>query len=132
MSSDPKEDPIEEAPSSSQEVFGRMDGGLPDAEESLPLEGESGAPAIGAAPIPTWLIGVIGFGFFWAGAYLFSFSGGFKSDVFDYEPKFGVVGGAQVAADPKVVGKALFSANCITCHQANGQGLPGQYPPIAG
>ena len=132
MSSDPKEDPIEEAPSSSQEVFGRMDGGLPDAEESLPLEGESGAPAIGAAPIPTWLIGVIGFGFFWAGAYLFSFSGGFKSDVFDYEPKFGVVGGAQVAADPKVVGKALFSANCITCHQANGQGLPGQYPPLAG
>ena len=85
------------------------------------------------APIPLWLIWLIGLGLFWGGAYLFSFSGGFKADVFDYEPKFGVQGGgARLPADPKVVGKALFSANCITCHQANGEGLPGQYPPLAG
>ena len=101
-------------------------------EEIDPLAGESRAPAIGSGAIPTWLVCVIGVAFFWAGGYLFSFSGGFKSDVFDYEPKFGVVGGAAVAADPKVVGKALFSANCVTCHQANGEGLPGQYPPLAG
>ncbi len=31
-----------------------------------------------------------------------------------------------------MVGKALFSANCITCHQATGLGVPGQYPPLAG
>jgi len=102
-------------------------------EEVGPLPGESRAPAIGLAPMPAWLVGVIGVAFFWAGGYLFSFSGGFKSDVFEYEPKFGVVGGgAAVAADPKLVGKALFSANCVTCHQANGEGLPGQYPPLAG
>jgi mono/diheme cytochrome c family protein len=101
-------------------------------EEIDPLAGESRAPAIGSGAIPTWLVCVIGVAFFWAGGYLFSFSGGFKSDVFDYEPKFGVVGGAAVAADPKVVGKALFSSNCVTCHQANGEGLPGQYPPLAG
>jgi mono/diheme cytochrome c family protein len=77
-------------------------------------------------------VGLIGFGIFWAGAYLFSFSGGFKADVFDFQPKFGVEGGAKVAPDPKVVGKALFSANCITCHQATGLGVPGQYPPLAG
>jgi mono/diheme cytochrome c family protein len=129
MSSNPQEDHIGEVPSS-QEAFERMDRGLPGGGEAL--TGESGAPAIGTAPIPTWLVGVIGLGFFWAGAYLFSFSGGFKPDVFDYEPKFGVVGGARVAADPKAVGKALFSANCITCHQANGQGIPGQYPPLVG
>lgn len=132
MSSSPKEDPIGEAPSGYQEAFAPMDRGLPGGEESLPLMGKSGAPAIGAAAIPTWLVCVIGLGFFWAGAYLFYFSGGFKPDVFDYEPKFGVVGGPQAAPDPKVVGKALFSANCITCHQANGQGIPGQYPPLAG
>ena len=79
------------------------------------------------------MIGLIGLGIFWAGAYLFSFSGGFKADVFDFEPKFGVKGVARrVPPDPKVVGKALFSANCITCHQANGEGVPGQYPPLAG
>jgi mono/diheme cytochrome c family protein len=103
------------------------------AEESFAPGSEPDAPAVGSAPIPPWLVGLVGLGFFWAGAYLFSFSGGFRSDVFDFEPKFGVVGGGAAApADPKVVGKALFSANCITCHQANGQGLPGQYPPLAG
>ena len=90
-------------------------------------------PEPAQGPVPIWLIGVIGLGIFWAGAYLFSFSGGFKGDVFDFEPKFGVEGGgAKSAPDPKVVGKALFSANCITCHQANGLGVPGQYPPLAG
>src|SRR5262245_16501947 len=132
MNSNPKEDHTGEVPPGSQEVFDRMDGGFAGGEDALSLPGESGAPAIGAAPIPNWLIGVIGLGLFWAGAYFFSFSGGFKPDVFDYEPKFGVVGGPQAAPDPKVVGKALFSANCITCHQANGQGIPGQYPPLAG
>jgi mono/diheme cytochrome c family protein len=95
--------------------------------------GQSAAsPEVGGAPIPIWLAGLIGLGIFWAGAYLFSFSGGFKSDVFDYEPKFGAQLGAKSAPDPKVVGKALFSSNCITCHQASGMGLPGQYPPLAG
>ena len=44
-------------------------------------------------PIPLWLVWLIGLGLFWAGAYLFSFSGGFRADVFDFEPKFGVQGG---------------------------------------
>jgi mono/diheme cytochrome c family protein len=106
---------------------------LSEGQEAFAVAGGGESPSIGPAPIPGWLFGVIGLGIFWAGAYLFSFSGGFRSDVFDYEPKFGVVGGgAGVPADPKVVGKALFSANCITCHQANGQGIPGQYPPLAG
>jgi nitrite reductase (NO-forming) len=28
-------------------------------------------------------------------------------------------------------GKALFSGTCSTCHQANGQGLAGVFPPLA-
>jgi mono/diheme cytochrome c family protein len=90
-------------------------------------------PEPAKGPVPVWLVGLVGLGIFWAGAYLFSFSGGFKSDVFDFQPKFGSEGGgARSAPDPKVVGKALFSANCITCHQATGLGVPGQYPPLAG
>ena len=100
------------------------------AEE--PVGEEQLVPEPGTGRIPVWLVWLIGLGVFWAGAYLFSFSGGFSSDVFDFQPKFGVVGGAQSAPDPKVVGKALFSANCITCHQATGLGVPGQYPPLAG
>jgi len=90
-------------------------------------------PEPAKGPVPIWLLGLVGLGIFWAGAYLFSFSGGFNSDVFDFQPKFGSEGGgARSAPDPKVVGKALFSANCITCHQATGLGVPGQYPPLAG
>jgi mono/diheme cytochrome c family protein len=104
------------------------------SSDDNPVESSEFRPSneVGNAPIPIWFIGLIGLAIFWAGAYLFSFSGGFKADVFDYEPKFGAQTGGQVEADPKVVGKALFSANCITCHQANGQGMPGQYPPLAG
>ena len=132
MSSSRSEHHSGETDPDARDALSRVKTGLPVREPALGPAGKSSAPAIGSAPIPTWLVGVIGLEVFWAGAYLFSFSGGFKADVFDFEPKFGVVGGAQAAVDPKVVGKALFSANCITCHQANGQGIPGQYPPLAG
>ncbi len=29
-------------------------------------------------------------------------------------------------------GQALYGQHCATCHQANGQGLPGAFPPLAG
>lgn len=29
-------------------------------------------------------------------------------------------------------GNALFAANCQACHQANGEGLPGAFPPLKG
>ena len=29
-------------------------------------------------------------------------------------------------------GQQVFSANCVACHQANGKGLPGVFPPLDG
>jgi cytochrome c oxidase cbb3-type subunit 2 len=29
-------------------------------------------------------------------------------------------------------GKLLYANNCMTCHQANGEGLPGAFPPLKG
>lgn len=29
-------------------------------------------------------------------------------------------------------GGAIFQAKCVACHQANGQGIPGVFPPLAG
>lgn len=29
-------------------------------------------------------------------------------------------------------GEGVYTANCASCHQANGQGLPGAFPPLAG
>ncbi len=35
-------------------------------------------------------------------------------------------------ASGAVDGRQLFTANCQSCHQATGQGLPGVFPPLAG
>lgn len=44
------------------------------------------------------------------------------------KPNAAVAGGTAPQAD----GKALYTANCQTCHQANGEGLPGAFPPLKG
>lgn len=30
------------------------------------------------------------------------------------------------------VGETIFNTNCMACHQTNGQGIPGAFPPLAG
>ena len=105
----------------------------PSAVSGSASDPEEANPRMDNAPIPGWLVWIIGVGIFWAGAYLFSYSGGFAADVFDYQPKYGAQSAAAAGPpDPKVLGKKFFSANCVTCHQANGQGQPGQFPPLAG
>ena len=34
--------------------------------------------------------------------------------------------------DSSINGKTVFNAQCAACHQANGQGIPGAFPPLAG
>src|SRR5690606_21224392 len=54
-------------------------------------------------------------------------------------PNLAAVGQAQQAAqageltpeDQAKAGEALFAGTCSTCHQANGQGLEGVFPPLA-
>ncbi|MGV2907042.1 c-type cytochrome, partial [Achromobacter sp. AGC25] len=29
-------------------------------------------------------------------------------------------------------GEKVFAANCVACHQANGKGIPGSFPPLDG
>lgn len=51
----------------------------------------------------------------------------------------GSAGGATTAAPATgsgsaaaAQGAALYTANCAACHQANGEGLPGAFPPLKG
>jgi nitrite reductase (NO-forming)/hydroxylamine reductase len=39
---------------------------------------------------------------------------------------------AEVAASQMKSGEATFRAACMACHQADGKGLPGAFPPLAG
>ena len=86
------------------------------------------------APLSPWLVGAFMLSLFVGGLYLAYHSGGFRSDVYESNAVNWAGGGTQASApaDPKVVGKRLYSQNCVVCHQANGQGVAGQFPPLAG
>jgi len=36
------------------------------------------------------------------------------------------------ADELKVEGEKVYTANCVACHQANGKGVPGTFPPLEG
>jgi mono/diheme cytochrome c family protein len=89
----------------------------------------------GAELLSPWLIiGFLVLAFLGAG-YLFWNSGGFKVNVFNPARVAwdgAGSGGPAAAPDPMVIGKRVFTQNCIVCHQQTGLGVPGQFPPLAG
>lgn len=42
------------------------------------------------------------------------------------------VGGGGAGGAPELDGASLYVANCQACHQANGEGLQGAFPPLKG
>jgi nitrite reductase (NO-forming) len=38
---------------------------------------------------------------------------------------------ATSKAERLAIGQRVFTTNCVACHQADGQGLPGAFPPLA-
>src|SRR6201993_3935557 len=104
------------------------------------VQREKREPRVGAEPLSMWLIAIYGLAIFFGGAYLGRYSGNFITGGLDPmgappPPKKAVAGGPgeqAVELSPRDRGKKFFSANCQTCHQANGLGVPGQYPPLAG
>ena len=95
---------------------------------------EKDDPRDGYEPIPLWMVSLFMALVFWGGAYLAFNSGGFQSDVFNPTQVSWTGGGAAAKGppDPMVVGKRLYTANCVACHQATGQGVAGQFPTLVG
>src|SRR5438046_4671143 len=105
------------------------------------VQREKREPRVGAEPLSLWLIAVYGLAVVFGGAYLGRYSGNFSGEALD--PYGGEPQAMQKAAgphgeqqraelSPRDRGKKIFSANCQTCHQANGLGVARQYPPLAG
>lgn len=93
---------------------------------------EQAEPSEQMAPVPLIVMLICGLLLFWGGFYMARYSANFKGDIFNPE---WVPGGAEVAKvefNPMAQGKKLFAKTCQQCHQADGKGLPGVYPPLVG
>lgn len=93
---------------------------------------EMAEPRDGFQPTPVWLVLLYFTLIGWGGWYLGTYSGSFQAGVLDLDPV--TPGGAPAQTpppDPKILGARVYN-NCATCHQPDGQGVEGVYPPLAG
>jgi mono/diheme cytochrome c family protein len=86
---------------------------------------EQPEPQESGRPVPKLVLTVIGVLLLWALYHLYS----------SFTPMPSSLGDARVAADFAVPvsadGGQLYTAQCVACHQANGTGVPGVFPPLA-
>lgn len=105
------------------------DQGLQDVHAQLAREKEE--PTEGFSPVPIFLLFLFGGLIFWGGIYFTQNSGNFRADVFDPDWTPGAEATAEVVFDPIARGKRVYM-NCQACHQPNGLGVPGAFPPLDG
>lgn len=96
---------------------------------------EMNEPADGVAPTPVWLMMMFFALIGWGGYYLAENSGGFRADIYNESPAVLYEQAGQAAeaqpVDLMVIGKRTYN-NCTQCHQVNGAGIPGAFPPLDG
>jgi len=113
------------------EQAGASDQSIQDVHAILMREKQE--PSEGHSPMPLFVLGFVSALIFVGSIYIVRYRGAF--DPLAYDERFeGTKGGAvaKAAVDPVAEGKKLFNANCVACHQATGQGVPGTFPPLAG
>jgi mono/diheme cytochrome c family protein len=90
--------------------------------------------------VPPWAFwAAIAIAFVWAGWYLGRFGGEFNTrthiELAGRQPGIAAEGASREVAsiaDPVQAGQGLYTQHCQSCHQQNGQGLAGAFPPIIG
>lgn len=93
-------------------------------------------PAEGFKLMPLFLLGFVSTMIFVTSIYVVHYRAGFSPMVYDerFDPKT-AAGSASKELTPEQViaaGKKSYQQVCATCHQVNGQGVAGVYPPLAG
>ncbi len=84
---------------------------------------------------PMIMLGILGFVstmIFFICVYIVHHRAGF--DPLAYDERFTGISqdtGPAKPVDPIVAGQKLYTANCVACHQTNGMGLAGAFPPLA-
>ncbi len=94
-------------------------------------------PREGLEPPPWWLWAVSVILIFWGGFYLGRYGGIFGPYPHVLEEKR-ILGSVEIARPPLggtnrgVDGGEVYARICVSCHQPNGQGIVGAFPPLAG
>jgi len=115
-----------------EEVNDRIN--VPEMHEPILREHEE--PADGFEPVPTWMMLMFGLILFWSGFYLARHTGDWSGENFDtMQPdsapaKIGVVT-PDTTEKLIVMGKEIYLANCVRCHQEDGKGSIGKPPLLA-
>ena len=96
-------------------------------------------PVEGRERPPWFFTAAIALALFWGGWYLGRYGGefGLATHVSSTTRQPGVAAAAagQMATavdDPIAAGRTVYNQNCQSCHQGNGQGVAGVFPPIVG
>ncbi len=119
------------------------DGAGPQADEQVdvnrmhsPIRREQEEPEDGFEPVPVMGILLALMLALGCGYYLARYSADFSATA--YDGSAAAPAGTALAqaappapADPLVLGKRTYT-NCMACHQQDGKGLAGQFPPLAG
>jgi mono/diheme cytochrome c family protein len=88
----------------------------------------------GAIYFPMWLVGILGFLLYWGCNYVDNYGGNFSHLV--YAPYLTTNELARVKPgggdEAMTVGQQQYRLLCVACHQENGGGQAGQFPPLAG
>lgn len=97
---------------------------------------EKSEPSEGFSPMPLFLLGFISAVIFVVSVYVVHYRGDFDPLVYDH--RFDAEAAKQKQNQPQQLtpeqilakGKQAYQT-CVACHQANGQGVAGVYPPLA-
>jgi mono/diheme cytochrome c family protein len=96
-------------------------------------------PIEGREPVPWFFTAAVALALFWGGWYLGRYGGelGTATHIAFAARQPGIAAAAagqaaEAGSDPVTAGRAVYEKNCQVCHQANGRGVAGAFPPLVG
>jgi len=90
-------------------------------------------PGVGSGEIPILFFGILAGLIFLALLYMDRYAGGFNNQVYRPYASYDELMKAQPVTDTAgAKGKLVYEASCQICHQPNGLGTAGQFPPLDG
>ena len=112
----------------SLEKAAMQDEHMQDVHAQLMREKEE--PQEGFSPVPIFLMFIFAALCFWGGVYLVEHSGGYRWDAYspDFNPNAGAPKPIEISLFDR--GAKVYRKQCAQCHQADGNGVLGVYPPL--